>query len=83
MCLWACGWWGVHGDRVGIDGDSASGDVNLASVDDTDTERKFNWAHEIDLFSAVNEWMLNVVYEWRYVSFARGKGRGKGRKRVP
>jgi hypothetical protein len=57
------GWWGVRGDRVGVDGDSAGGDADLASVDDTNTKRKFDWAHEIDLFSAVYEWTLRVVNE--------------------
>jgi hypothetical protein len=57
----------VHGDRVGVDGDSAGGDADLASVDDTNTKRKFDWAHEIDLFSAVYEWKLRFVNEWRYV----------------
>ena len=40
MWVWACGGWVVHGDRVGVDGESAGGDANLASVDDTDTKRK-------------------------------------------
>ncbi|KIJ99216.1 hypothetical protein K443DRAFT_8563 [Laccaria amethystina LaAM-08-1] len=48
-------WWGVHGDRVGVDGDSAGGDADLASVDDTNTKRKFDWAHEITL-RVGNEW---------------------------
>ena len=38
MWVCACGWWGVHGDRVGVNGESAGGDANLASVDDTNTE---------------------------------------------
>ena len=59
MWIWACGWWGMHGDRVGVDGESAGADANLASVDDTNAERKFDWAHEIDLFSAVYEWTLS------------------------
>ena len=42
----------MHGDCVGVDGESG-GDANLASVDDTDTKRKFDWDHEIDLFSAM------------------------------
>lgn len=71
----------MHGDRVGIDGDSAGGGGNLASVVDANTEGKFGWAHEIDLFSAVYKWMLRFVNEWRCVNFARGRGR-KGRKRV-
>ena len=34
---------GVDGDHVGIvDGDSASGDANLASIDDTNIRRKHN-----------------------------------------
>ena len=53
MCLWACGWWGVHGEPVGIDSDFSGGEGNLASVDDTNTKKKFDWDHEIDLFSAM------------------------------
>ena len=40
MWVCACGWWGVHGDHVGVYGESAGGDANLASVDDIDTKRK-------------------------------------------
>ena len=43
----------------GVDGESAGGAANLVSVDDTNTERKFDWAHEIDLFSTVCEWALS------------------------
>ena len=50
---------GVHGDRVDVDGESAGGDANLASVDGTNTERKFDWIHEIDLFSTMYEWALS------------------------
>ena len=49
----------MHGDRVGVDSESAGGDENLAGVDDTNTERKFDWAHEIDLFSAMYKWTLS------------------------
>jgi hypothetical protein len=51
----------VHGDRVGVHGDSAGGDANLTSVDDTNTERKFHWALEIDPFSTGYEWTLSVI----------------------
>ena len=47
---------GVHGDCVGVGGESPA---NLASVEDTNTERKLDWAHEIDLFSAVYKWTLS------------------------
>ena len=31
----------VHGDRVGVEGDSAGGDANLASADNANTEVRF------------------------------------------
>lgn len=34
-----------YGGRVNVGGDSASAGANLASVDDTNTEWKFDWAH--------------------------------------
>ena len=84
MWVCACGWWGVHGDHVGVYGESAGGDANLASVEDTDTKRKFDWAHEIDLFSVVYEWTLTNGGRWISLKGRRhcgGRREGKGHSR--
>lgn len=60
----------MHRSRVGVGSDSTQGaGANLDSVDDTNTERKSDCAHGIDLFSAVHEWTLRGVDEWRVCGF--------------
>ncbi|KIJ98459.1 hypothetical protein K443DRAFT_9130 [Laccaria amethystina LaAM-08-1] len=86
----------VDGDRVGmVDGDSARGDADLTSVDDTNIRRKNDWDYEVMPFNAAYDGSLRAVDEakefWRDVDLARGKGKekekekeketGKGRER--
>ncbi|KIJ90326.1 hypothetical protein K443DRAFT_686831 [Laccaria amethystina LaAM-08-1] len=79
---------GVDGDRVGmVDGDSARGDADLTSVDDTNIRRKNDWDYEVVPYNAAHDGSLRAVDEakevWRDVDLARGKGREKekGRER--
>jgi hypothetical protein len=68
-----------------VDGDSASGDADLASVDDANIGRKNDWDYEVVPFNAAHDGSLRAVDEakenWRDVDLARGKGREKGKAR--
>jgi hypothetical protein len=81
-----------HTDDMGVDvgmvdGDSASGDADPASVDDANIGRKNDWDYEVMPYNAAYDGSLRAVDEakenWRDVDLARGKGRekGKGRER--
>jgi hypothetical protein len=68
-----------------VDGDSASGDADLASVDDTNIGRKYDWDYEVMPFNAAYDGSLRAVNEakeiWRDLDLARGKGREKEKGR--
>ncbi|KIJ95692.1 hypothetical protein K443DRAFT_11200 [Laccaria amethystina LaAM-08-1] len=77
---------GVDGDHVGmVDGDSASGDEDLTSVDDTNIRRKNDWDYEVMPFNAAYDGSLRAVDEakeiWTDVDLARSKGKEKERER--
>ena len=54
---------GVHGDRVGVDGGSKPCKRRRRQY-----RKELDWTDEIDLTSAVYEWTLRVVHEWRYMN---------------